>query len=103
MLELTDPKSPLTPAEQLVHGVDATRHGLLGIPVGHTGGSPHEQAKNFLRSLREATASNVTGRQCDLSQDEFVYWMRELDAWHQTHEVTLPAPVMPLDHKLHRR
>jgi hypothetical protein len=34
MVELIDPKSPLTKAEELVFGVDAVRHPLLGIPIG---------------------------------------------------------------------
>ena len=54
MVELIDPKSPLSKAEELVFGVDAVRHPLLGIPIGHGKGPPIEQARNFLRSIRDA-------------------------------------------------
>jgi hypothetical protein len=98
-----DPGAPLTQMDIIAMGADAVRHPLIGNVCANNGTPPIEQARNYLRSLRQATADNVTGRSCDMSDAEFRGWMLKLEAWHQTNEVKMPTPCMPLDHKLHRR
>jgi hypothetical protein len=84
-------------------GADAVRHPLLGCVIANNGTPPIEQARNYLRSLRDATVNNITGRSVNMSDTEFRDRMLKLEAWHKTNEVELPPPYMPLDHRLHRR
>jgi hypothetical protein len=94
--ELPDPHSPLTKAEELVFGVDAVRHGLLGIPIGHgAGGDAKEQARNFLRSKRDSG---------QITEAEFQELANKLIAWEDAgNSVNLGSPIMPADHRLHRK
>jgi hypothetical protein len=103
MIEFSNPNCPPTEMDKIAMGADCVRHGLLGCIISNNGSPPIEQARNYLRSLRQATADNVTGRSCDMGDAEFREWMLKLEAWHQTNEVKMPTPFMPLDHKLHRK
>jgi hypothetical protein len=88
--ELIDPKSPLTKAEELVFGVDAVRHPLLGIPIGHGSGPPVEQARNWLRSIRDSGA---------VTQEEFQDLARKLISWENAgNTVDLGRPILPIEH-----
>jgi hypothetical protein len=102
MIEFSNPNCPPTKMDQIAMGADCARHGLLGCIIANNGTPPIEQARNYLRSLREATVNNVTGRSGDMSDSEFRTWMLKLEAWHKTNEVKLPKPIMPADHRLHR-
>ena len=84
-------------------GADAVRHPLLGCVIANNGTPPIEQARNYLRSLHDATINNVTGRAVNMGANEFRDWMLKLEAWHQANEVKMPPPIMPADHRLHRR
>jgi hypothetical protein len=103
MMEFPAATCPPTKADQIAMGVDCVRHPIVtGAIISNNGTPPLEQARNFLRSLRQAI-DNVTGRQGDLSDAEFREWMLKLEAWHKTNEVKMPTPIMPADHRLHRR
>jgi hypothetical protein len=84
MVELPDPKSPLTRAEELVHGVDAVCHPLLGIPIGWGNGPVIEQARNFLRSKRDSG---------EITEAEFQALARALIAWEKTNTVNMGRPI----------
>jgi hypothetical protein len=58
-------------ADQIAMGADCVRHPLLGCIISNNGTPPIEHARNFLRSLREATVNNVTGRSGDMSDGNF--------------------------------
>jgi hypothetical protein len=75
--------------------------GHLGCRIGHGNGEPSEQARNFLRSLRQATIWQIAGRLGpDLSDDEYRDWLRKLDAWENAgNVVALPPPIMPVGHR----
>jgi hypothetical protein len=84
MIELPDPNGSLAPpskADQQVYRVDCCRHPLLGCIIGYGNGPPHEQARNYLRSLRNATVHQTAGRAVDLSDAEFRDLWRRLEAW----------------------
>jgi hypothetical protein len=84
MVEFNGTTCPPTVMDKIAMGADCVRHPLLGNIIANNGSTPLEQAKNFLRSLRQATTDNVTGRSCDMSDAEFREWMLKLEAWHQT-------------------
>ena len=97
------PDPSLTQMDIIAMGADAVRHPLLGCVIANNGTPPIEQARDYLRSLRDATINNVTGRSSDMSDNEFRDWMLKLEAWHKTNSVDMPTPNMPADHRLHRR
>ena|SRR6516162_6114831 len=99
----TVPDPSLTQMDIIAMGADAVRHPLLGCVIANNGTPPIEQARDYLRSLRDATINNVTGRSSDMSDNEFRDWMLKLEAWHKTNSVDMPTPNMPADHRLHRR
>jgi hypothetical protein len=96
-IPLPDPKSPPTAADMAVHGVDCVRHPIVGNIVSQTGGTPGEQARNFLKSLYDATRNKIAGRLYrDLSLEEYRAKLRELEAWEAAGGVVnMPPPVMP--------
>jgi hypothetical protein len=77
MVEFNGTTCPPTEMDKIAMGADCVRHGLLGCIISNNGSPPIEQARNYLRSLRQATADNVTGRSCDMSDAEFREWMVE--------------------------
>lgn len=94
MIELPDPKSPPSKMDMLVFGPDCCRHPLLGCIIGHGNGTPEEQARSFLLSLRNATIHKVAGRAGDLSEDEFRTKWRALLEWEKTNSVQMPKPIV---------
>lgn len=91
-----DPKSPPNEMDMLAKGRDCARHGLVGCIIANNGVPPGEQARNFLRSLADATLHGVAGRAGDLSLDEFRTKMRELEEWERNGGVVeMPAPIIP--------
>lgn len=90
MIDLPDPRAALSRQDQLVLGVDACRHPLLGIPIGHGNGRPEDQARNFLRSMLNA------GK---ITEDEFRELWRKLVEWEAAGgAVTLPRRAVSADH-----
>jgi len=104
MIEVSDPTknpAPLSRGEMLTAGVDGCRHPLFpGCILSQNGTSPGDQARNFLRSIFEATVQQIAGRKCgDLSETEYLDCFRKLEAWEQAgNTVRFPPRVVSADH-----
>jgi hypothetical protein len=62
----------------------------LGIPIGHGNGCPVEQARNWLRSIRDSGA---------VTQEEFQDLAQRLIAWENAgNTVDLGRPILPIEH-----
>jgi hypothetical protein len=101
LVDLPDPRAPVSRMDMLAMGADATRHGLLGCVLGHGNGSTEEQARNYLRSLwNAAEVSSVSGEtpaerqwRVEKIKAELSEWYRRLEAWERGNVVVMPQPV----------
>jgi hypothetical protein len=69
--------------DMLTHGPNCWRHPVAGVIIGETGGTPAEQVRNYLYSLREATIQQRAGRPGDLSHEEHLALLRKLEQWEK--------------------
>jgi len=87
-----NPRDALSKMDKLVFGVDATRHPLLGCPIGHGNGEPKEQARNYLRSLLSSGL---------LTDDEFKHWAARLIKWETAGGIVrMPPREVSADHRV---
>lgn len=75
--------------------------GPLGCRIGHGNGTPEDQARNFLRSLRQATIHQIALRTGpDLSEEEYRDCLAKLTEWEKHNAVQLPPPAFPVGHRM---
>jgi hypothetical protein len=83
--ELLDPKRTPSRMDQLAMGIDCTIHPLVGCCVGQTGGTPGEQARNYLQSLLiahgQVTPLAPAGPHLTLTATEYQEWLAHLKKW----------------------
>jgi hypothetical protein len=101
MMEFPAATCPPTRMDQLVHGVDCVRHPIItGCIVSQKGGTPGQQARNYLLCLRDATIHQRAGRAGDLSHAEYLDLLRQLEQWEAAGgKVNLPSPILGYGHR----